>query len=323
MIKILLIGVALLILVLLLIIIVMGLVPLSSDQMDSAPGPLAGYSEAVARFDSLVESESRVVNDASGSLLFVHGKPTARVYLLVHGTTNSPKQWEELGTRLHAMGHNVLILRMPSHGLKRHNVRELAELTPQDLRRYADEAVDIASALGQELIVGGISGGAAVAAWMAQNRPEVDRALLLAPFFGIYSVPSALTPVLANAFARIPNIVLDNPLEPQRDWVYRGQSTRGVAAFLALGQDVFRGARAGQAPSGEVIVLTTAVDDNANNQSTSMLLDFWRASGAEVTEFSFPEAQDIPHNSVDPSADPQKKQMVYERMLELLGENIP
>ena len=321
MIKFLLIGVGVLVLSMLLLLIVMGLLPLSRDQMDSVPGPFADYGEAVARFDEILEVESGVVNDASGSLLFTHGEPTQRVYLLVHGTTNSPRQWEELGTQLHGRGHNVLILRMPYHGLQSHSVRELGQLQPQDLRRYADEAVDIASALGDEVVVGGISGGAAVAAWMAQNRAEVDRALLLAPFFGIYSVPSAVTPLLANAFARLPNIVLDNPLEPRRDWVYRGQATRGVAAFLALGQEVLQGAQAGRFPAGELIVLTTAVDDNANNDSTSALLDLWRSSGTRITEFNFEQSLDIPHNSVDPSADPQKKQMVYEKMLELVGEN--
>jgi esterase/lipase len=290
--------------------------------MDSVPGPLAGYGEALARFDELIEAESSLVNDASGSLLFAHGAPTERVYLLVHGTTNSPRQWEELGAQLHDRGHNVLILRMPYHGLQSHDVRELAKLQPQDLRRYADEAVDIASALGDELVVGGISGGAAVAAWMAQNRAEVDRAVLLAPFFGIFSVPPAINPLLANAFTRLPKIVLDNPLEPKRDWVYRGQTTRGVAAFLALGQEVLRGAQAGRFPAGELIVLTTAVDDNANNDSTSALLDLWRSSGTQITEFNFEESLDIPHNSVDPSADPQKKHVVYDKMLELLGENI-
>ena len=321
MIKFLLIGVGVLVLSMLLLLIVMGLLPLSRDQMDSVPGMLADYGEAVARFDEILEVESGVVNDASGSLLFTHGEPTQRVYLLVHGTTNSPRQWEELGTQLHGRGHNVLILRMPYHGLQSHSVRELGQLQPQDLRRYADEAVDIASALGDEVVVGGISGGAAVAAWMAQNRAEVDRALLLAPFFGIYGVPSAVTPLLANAFARLPNIVLDNPLEPRRDWVYRGQATRGVAAFLALGQEVLQGSHAGRFPAGELIVLTTAVDDNANNDSTSALLDLWRSSGTQITEFNFEQSLDIPHNSVDPSADPQKKQMVYEKMLELVGEN--
>jgi len=238
----------------------------------------------------------------------------------VHGTTNSPKQWEELGETLHGLGHNVLILRMPYHGLESHSVRELAKLKPQDLRHYADQAVDIGSGLGEEVVVVGISGGAAVASWMAQNRTEVDHALLLAPFYGVYHVPSFITPLLANAFSRIPNIVLDNPLEPHRGWVYRGEATRGVAAFLVLGQEVIRAVKEGFFPSGKVIVMTTVVDDNADNRSTTDLVEHWRSAGADVIDFTFEESLDIPHNSVDPAADTEKKQVVYDKMLELLGE---
>jgi len=48
--------------------------------------------------------------------------------VLIHGTTNSPRQWEELGGALHALGHNVLILRMPHHGLESRSVGELKAL---------------------------------------------------------------------------------------------------------------------------------------------------------------------------------------------------
>jgi len=101
-------------------------------------------------------------------------------------------------------------------------------------------------------VVVGISGGGAVASWMAQNRPEVDRGLALAPFFGIHGVPDFADTLLMNAFARLPNIVLDDPLEPRRDWVYRGEATRGVAAFLALGHNVMQGARRGASPNGQM-----------------------------------------------------------------------
>jgi carboxylesterase len=249
-----------------------------------------------------------------------HGEKTPRAYVMVHGTTNSPEQWQELGETLYEKGHNVLILRMPYHGLESHRVSELKALSPQDLRAYADQAADIAAGLGDEIVVVGISGGGAVASWMAQNRPEVDRALLLAPFFGVHGVPDFAGTLLMNAFSRLPNIVLDDPLEPRRDWVYRGEATRGVAAFLALGHSVRQGAEKGSSPEGEIIVLTTAKDNTANNGTTAKLVDRWREAGSDVVPFEFEPALDIPHNSVDPAADPAKKQMVYEQMLGLLRE---
>lgn len=302
------------------IVLLLSLIPISSRGMASQPAPATTYDEAVARFEQVAAAEEDVVNDLGHSRLLSHGQKTPRVYVMVHGTTNSPEQWQELGQMLYDQGHNVLILRMPFHGMQSHRVGELKALKPKDLRAYADEAVDIGAGLGDEVVVVGISGGAAVGGWMAQNRPEVDRALLLAPFFGVHGVPGFANTLLANAFSRLPNIVLDNPLEPQRDWVYRGEATRGVAAFLELGHAVIRGARKNGAPAGQTIVLTTAKDDTANNSSTGHLVNLWRKNGTDVVTDEFDASLDIPHNSVDPAADPAKKQLVYDLILELLEE---
>ena len=302
------------------IILLLGLLPLSSQGLQSEPDPAGTYEEAVARFQQVEQVEQGIVNDLGHSRLLVHSEKTPGVYVLVHGTTNSPEQWQELGDTLYNQGHNVLILRMPYHGLESHRVSQLGQLSPQDLRAYADKAVDIAAGLGDEIVVAGISGGGAVTAWMAQNRPEVDRALLLAPFFGVHGVPDSADTLLMNAFSRLPNIVLDDPLEPRRDWVYRGEATRGVAAFLALGHNATQDARKGAIPAGQVIVVTTAKDNTANNGATAKLVDLWQGAGAEVVTFEFEPSLDIPHNSVDPAADAAKKQLVYEQMLRLLGE---
>lgn len=308
------------VLCLLTLVLLLGLIPQPARDLDSEPDPANTYAEAMTRFQHIQEAELGIVNDASGSYLLVHDDRTASVYVLVHGTTNSPLQWLELGQILHEQGHNVLMLRMPYHGLQSHQVSELKVLTPQDLRDYADEAIDIAAGLGDEVIVVGISGGGVVAAWMIQNRPEVKRALLLAPFFGIHNVPDFAGTLLMNAFSRLPNVVLDDPLEPQRAWVYRGEATRGVASFLALGRDVMREAQDGVGPARQIIVVTTASDNTANNRSTAGLVDRWRRAGTDVVTFEFAPALNIPHNSIDPAADETKKRMVYDRMLELLGE---
>ena len=318
--KTILITIGLILLGVLAVILLLGLLPISSRGMASEFDPAASYEEAVARFQQAQQAEQGLVNEVSGSHLLVHGDRTPRAYVLVHGTTNSPLQWLELGQALHERGHNVLILRMPYHGLESHRVSELRRLSAQDLRAYADQAVDIAAGLGEEIVAVGISGGGAVVSWMAQNRPEIDRGLALAPFFGVHGVPDFADTLLMNAFSRLPNIVLDDPLEPRRDWVYRGEATRGVAAFLALGHSVMQGAKRGDSPDGQMIVVTTAKDNTANNGSTAKLVELWRQAGAEVVTFEFEPSLDIPHNSVDPAADAAKKQLVYAKLLELLGE---
>jgi pimeloyl-ACP methyl ester carboxylesterase len=304
-------------------ILFVGLFPVSSSGLDTQPDPAASYEQAMARYQQLEQAEQGIVNDASGSVLLTHDEKTPQVYVLIHGTTNSPHQWLEFGRILFDRGHNVLILRMPYHGLLSHQVSELAPLTAQDIRQYADQTMDVASGLGDEVDVIGLSGGGAVAAWMAQNQPEVDKTLLLAPFFGIGPVPTSLTPILINAFYRLPDIALTSPGEVFRDWAYMGESTRGVAAFLLLGQKVNQQAKEGKVPNTPIFVLTSASDHTASNQATADLVDIWKTAGVDVASYEFPKSLDIPHNSIGPLEDPEKRQIVYEKMLEFFGEQNP
>ena len=313
-------ALGLVLLILLIVFLVLGLLPRSDEGLASAPDPAPTYDEAVARFRAVELREQGRIKDMAHSQLLTHGEPTPTVYVMVHGLTNSPLQWQELGRTLHKNGHTVLINRMPYHGLPSGKVSELRRLTSRDLRAYADETIDMAAGLGDEIVVVGISGGGTVAAWMAQQRTEVDRAVLLAPFFGMIGVPPALNNFLVNTFGRVPNFSPFNPLEPKKAWGYRGEASRAVADSLMLGLYVGEQADAGTVPRGEVIVITTAVDNTTSNSAIATIVAQWQAGGTPVTSFEFPADQDMPHNSVDPAADPLKKQQVYEEMLRLLGE---
>jgi carboxylesterase len=302
------------------VILILGLIPVSDKGLESQSNPAGTYAESLDRFQQIQLEEQGLVNDSTRSRLLDHGDKTPRVYLMIHGITNSPLQWLELGEHLYNQGSNVLILRMPYHGLESLNVGELKVLKSRDLRAYADQAMDIAAGLGDEVVVVGISGGGTVSSWLAQNRPEVRHTVLLAPFFGPFGVPEFLYPWLYNAFSRLPNISLMNPTEPVREWVYKGEATRGVAAFLGIGQIVRSQAREGVGPDGEVFILTTTKDDTANNHPTAGLVNLWKQAGADVITYQFDASRNVPHNSVDPAADPLKKQVVYDKILEFLGE---
>ena len=311
---------AVLVLAILLFALILGLVPVSTDGFESDPDPAQDHEEALRRFNEIQAQEQAIVNDAGSSLLMTHGSPTEQAYVLIHGTTNSPRQFEELGQILFERGHNVLILRMPHHGLQSHSISELKGLKARELRAYADTAIDIASGLGEEITVVGLSGGGAVTSWIAQNRADVRRVLPLSPFFGIAPTPVFVDTLLMNIFARLPNVDLEDPLEPQREWVYRGESARGVAEFMHLGKAVFKQASEAGPAVGEVFFVTTAVDDTADNDYVDKLAGIWGKSGADVSTFEFDASFGIPHNSIDPAADPVKKEMVYAKILELLGE---
>jgi len=296
------------------------LLPVPTRGLGARPNPSADYADATARFDRLAAAEAPLANPAIRSLLLTHGGPTRRVYVFVHGITNSPRQFEELGHLLHARGHNVLIPMLPRHGRRSMRLRELRGLRAEEFRDYADATVDIAAGLGQEIIAIGISGGASVVGWMAQNRAEMDTGLLLAPFVGVPRVHPFVGTVMANAYSRVPSFNIEDPLEPRRDWVYRGQTTRALAETLRLGRAIFRQARHAAPLARRIIILTTARETQVSNAAAARLAALWRARGANVEEPQFAAELAIPHNAIDPAADPAKKAIVYARMLELLGE---
>src|SRR5262249_53762108 len=106
------------------------------------------------------------------SRLLTHGQKVDRAIVLVHGITNCPQQFAALGDQLFGAGWNVLIPRLPRHGLCDRMTSALAQLTAAELRDYADGVLDIAAGLGDEVTIAGLSAGGVVAAWAAQHRHD-------------------------------------------------------------------------------------------------------------------------------------------------------
>jgi esterase/lipase len=282
--------------------------------------PAGSYEEAVRRFEVIEQEEAEIVNAASRSLLLVHGEPTEEVYVLMHGLSASPRQWDEFGNILYERGYNVLIPRMPHHGLLSNEASEMKVMQVDELRYYGDEAVDIARGLGGEITVIGLSGGGTVTAWIGQYRPDVTRVLGLSPFFGVPEGPQALSTFIMNLTARIPSITLNNPSLDQRDWRYRGQATRAVSQYLQLGKSVFEGAEreAPLVPAADFLM--TEADQTADNEATVELASLWADAGIDVSRNIFPRSLEIPHASIEPGVDPEKRALVYAKILEMLGE---
>jgi alpha-beta hydrolase superfamily lysophospholipase len=312
------IGIILLALVALVIII--GLIPVSKDGLSSSPDPATSYDDAIQRFDAILAEEKGIVNDAADSQLLTHGEQAERVYVLVHGWTNSPRQFQELGELLYERGNNVLIHRIPHHGLKSNSVGELKNVEIEDLSAYADETIDIAAGLGEEVHVIGLSVGGEIVSWVAQNREDVERVMVVSPMFGMGHLPSFVDTFLTNLFLRLPNINILDPSEPVRDHVYRGESTRGVAEALLFGETVFTQAKSSGPAAVQIIVVTNGNDTTVDNRHTQELADLWENSGVVIVRYEFPASLGFPHNSIDVSEPDTDTDVVYAKILELLGE---
>jgi carboxylesterase len=128
------------------------------------------------------------------------------VIVLLHGLTNCPAQFDSLGRLSFARGANVLIPRLPRHGLADRMTRALAYTDVPELCAFTDRVMDAARGLGDSVTVVGLSTGGVMAAWAGQQRADVDRAVVIAPLLGLGYAPGPLTPAAARLMRSLPNL---------------------------------------------------------------------------------------------------------------------
>jgi carboxylesterase len=303
---------------------VLALTPVSTSGLESNSDPAASYDEAVQRFEATAAQESSVYGPCD-SRLMTHGGPTDVAVVLVHGLTNCPKQFVDLGEEIYATGANVLILRMPYHGLASEDgasiggVSNVGAIRAEDFRDYADEAIDIAAGLGDDVRVLGLSAGGVVTAWIAQNRADVDRAVVVSP---AVSLPGGMPDILdygfRNLFSRIPNLSV--PSGGKLDHAYAGESTRALAEMYVLAKAVEDQAAEGRPAAGSIAVVTNANDDQVDNGDVrEHLAEAWLAAGEDVVTYEFPKSLGLRHDLIDVDQPDQQTDLVYPRLIQLLG----
>ncbi|GAX41923.1 phospholipase/carboxylesterase [Tolypothrix sp. NIES-4075] len=135
-----------------------------------------------------LENTLPIKNEACRPKFFFHPEPTAKVFLFFHGFTAGPYQFEPLGKALFEAGYNVLVPLQPGHGVAGKWDKDNPPPLPSEIEIYQQFALSwlqVAQKLGNEVIVGGLSTGGNLAAWLALERPqEIERSLLFAPSLG-------------------------------------------------------------------------------------------------------------------------------------------
>lgn len=288
------------------------------------PRPAADYAQAIQRIDTLRAADTGDLNPLCRLVLMSHGQKTRRSVVLLHGLTNCPRQFESLGRVLHERGANVLIARIPHHGLADRLTPDLANLTADELTRFGDEVLDIGRGLGDSVTVAGLSLGATVAAWLGQERSDVDCAVVIAPVFGVPQVWAPLTPGLTRFFLWIPNQFpwWDDELREKvlgPTYVYPRFSTRGLGEVLRLGCAVT--VSAGRAaPRARSTTMVTIENDHAiNNQSARDVVRAWRArAGERIKDYEFPGSLKLGHDLIDPLQPYQRVDVVYPVLADLM-----
>jgi len=286
------------------------------------------YSEVVARVHEIQAAEQGL-NPVCGYRLLDHGRRAERAIVLIHGFTNCTNMYVPLAAGLHRGGANVLIPRLPLHGLADRMTDELRHLSAADMVATVSEALEIAAGLGEKVTVAGISLGGILAAWLAQFRPGVDRAVVISPLFSIPVVPEWLSDLLGFVADRVPNLWVwwdwkakaDPPGPP---YGYPRFPSHGYGEMLKLAHEVKSAARREPPLSpGDIRVVVNLADPAVNNVSTFRVAEAWRRHGASVKTYEFARELGLGHDIISPEQPYARTDVTYPVLIDWITAEVP
>lgn len=314
----------LLILGLVLAIVFIILTPWNISNLSSHPRPVQSYAEAVQQIENIRGQAPPDMNPACQLQLMTHDKKVDRAIILVHGYTNCPQQFHELGQGFYDLGYNVLIVPLPHHGLADRMTEEQAQLKAEELAAYADEAVDIAQGLGEQVIMMGISAGGVTTAWAAQNRSDVDLAVIISPAFGFKQIPTPLTAAVMNIYTYLPDSFVwwDPVLQAKAPptYAYPRYSRHALVQIIRLGCVTQVDAQSKQPAAKKMVVVINANDNSVNNALTMDIVKIWQAHNANLTTYEFEVNLKLPHDLIDPTQPDAQIDIVYPRLIDLIKQ---
>ena len=280
------------------------------------------YEEAVEIVTGIQALDGPNVNPVCRTRLYTHGEVTGRALVLLHGFTNCPRQFDDLGRVFYERGWNVLIPRYPRHGYADRMNTAIAELRADDLVAVANRSVEAGLGLGDRLVVAGLSLGAILAGYMAQTRTGIERSVLVAPMLGLKPLPGPVLTAVSVAAQALPNFYVwwnreaKENIKPPHG--YPRFSTHAYAALFECGRRLLAEARHAPPTSPSIAVITNAAEPRLDNRFTYRLVDLWRTHGANIETFEFPKSDGLPHDLVDPVSNPEAVTAISYRVIERL-----
>jgi alpha-beta hydrolase superfamily lysophospholipase len=282
------------------------------------------------RYDDAVRSVRRAIaaeraepllNPLGVTRLLDHGRRTERSIVLFHGFTNCPQQFVQLGEMLYDRGYNVLIPRIPRHGMRDRLTDALVSLSYADIETIGAMAYAWATGLGEETDAAGISLGGVIAAWLAQTR-TVHTALVISPFFSLPIVPTLVSDLLAQVMVLGPSLFLwwDPRLRERTlpNYAYPRYPTRALGQCILLGQSARTLAKTTSPSAERIVVILNEKEPATNNAAARSLEERWRAYGAPL-ETEVWDDVGRRHDVIDPTTFPQAPELVYPRLIALLN----
>lgn len=278
--------------------------PLFDGRIDAVAAPTGSYDRAMDSAAALRALDGSEVNPVCRSQVIDQGARTERAVVLLHGYTNCPAQYDQIAQAYADAGYSVVVPRLPGHGDRDRLSSSLSDVTPTALVQAAEEALDIATGLADDVTVVGMSGGGTLAGYLAGHRDEIDRAVLIAPLVAPKVLPEFAVAPVARASRFLPDVYLwwDNE---QKDaladppYAYPRYSLRSLGAFLAVG----RAAQSDQPRETtleELVVVTNENDNAVSNAGVGRLASALASVTDRRVDEVFPAELGFGHDLIDP-----------------------
>ncbi|NJR49936.1 MAG: alpha/beta fold hydrolase [Leptolyngbyaceae cyanobacterium CSU_1_3] len=237
------------------------------------------------------EDSLPIRNEGCRSRFLLHSAPTPKVCLFFHGFTAAPYQFLPMGKTFYRAGYNVIIPRMPGHGKAgdwgEDNPPPLPT-TPDIYKQFALNWLQKAQALGNRVVVGGLSGGGTMTAWLSLEKAEqIDRALLFAPYLsGSNKVIDLIVNVFSSYFSWKTN-------EPEKVVGYGGFEVPALRVFLEMGREILQ--RSQTHKSAPMFVISTEADQAVSNLDHQTLIENSLKRQPKSWYYCFDQLLNIPH----------------------------
>lgn len=310
---------------LILVVAGMALWPMPKQTLAIDIAPINDFSSALARIAELEAQVPANVRTECRGVVLHHGQPTRRVYVLMHGLTNCPAQFVPFGRLLFESGANVVIPRLPYHGLEEGQDDKQVFVTAHNMVAVAQLAVNLAHGLGEEVFVVGLSVNGTVAAWLAQNRPDLHTVMVIAPFLAPPGIPSWAVAPLTRFIGRLPNKMiwwdprLRDALEGP-EHAYRRFALHSLAWVMGIGLQTLQESAHKPPLAGHIIMVNSEADFAISLPQAAALVQNWEKTAPDkVTNFTFPREWQIPHDAIDPTQPNARVEVAYPEFLRLLG----
>jgi esterase/lipase len=238
-----------------------------------------------------LENTLPIKNEACRPKFLFHPEQTQKIFLFFHGFTAGPYQFEPLGRALFEAGYNVLVPLQPGHGVAGKWNKDNPPPLPSEIEIYQQFALSwlqVAQKLGNQVIVGGLSTGGNLAAWLALERPqEIERSLLFAPSLGSNNaLVDFLVEVLPIYYEWLNK---DN----SGNFGYDGFLIPSFRIFLDMGKEIIQ--RVEKEPTVPMFVIYSESDRAINHHEIKILFEALLKQQPKSWYHRFDKSLEIPH----------------------------